>query len=162
MDIKDIKDSLTALFTDDPVNWIKWGIVFAILIVGCRITIPLCSKILYRLSWERKRDIAKSRNHVIEAKLVREFPRGEVGRYNWHATYRYEFQGEERRYHAHSQCSPPRCLYLYYVDNLRRLFSSYEYHYENHMVIILLPIYSLPWILAAAAVHLLNIPLPPT
>lgn len=29
-----IKEALIGVFSDDPINWIKWGIVFAILIGG--------------------------------------------------------------------------------------------------------------------------------
>lgn len=157
-----IKDGLITLFTNGPINWIKWGGVFAILIGGYIFTVPLFSKISYRLSWERKRDIAKSRNHVIKADLVKKFPSGEVGRYDWHATYRYEFEGAVQQYHALfiNPQVPPRCLHLYYLENPHKLFSFDEYHYENHKAIILLPVYFLPWILAAAAIVLLKIELP--
>lgn len=157
-----IKDGLITLFTNGPINWIKWGVVFAILIGGYIFTVPLFSKISYRLSWERKRDIAKSRNHVIKADLVKKFPSGEVGRYDWHATYRYEFEGAVQQYHALfiNPQVPPRCLHLYYLENPHKLFSFDEYHYENHKAIILLPVYFLPWILAAAAIVLLKIELP--
>ena len=29
-----IKEALIGVFSDDPINWLKWGIVFAILIGG--------------------------------------------------------------------------------------------------------------------------------
>ena len=96
-----IKEALIGVFSDDPINWIKWGIVFAILIGGYIIAIPLYGKVSSRLSWERKRDIARSKDHVIKAALVKKHPKGEVGKYNWSATYRYEFDGEEREYHAY-------------------------------------------------------------
>ena len=156
-----IKDALTGVFTDDPVIWIKWGSVCAILIGGYAIAIPLYGKLSSRLSWERKRDIARSRGHVIKAALIRKHPKGEVGKYSWSATYRYEFQGKEQKYHAYFKepASPPVWLYLYYLDNPRRLFSVEEYHYENHKAILLLPVIFLPWILAVIAMFLLNIPL---
>lgn len=77
-------------------------------------------------------------------------------------TYHYELQGEEREYHAYFKepTRPPVYLYLYYLDNPRKLFSVEEYHYENHKAILLLPVIFLPWILALAAMFLLNIPLP--
>ena len=114
-----IKEALIGVFSDDPINWVKWGIVFAILIGGYIIAIPLYGKVSSRLSWERKRDIA--------------------------------FKEPTR---------PPVYLYLYYLDNPRKLFSVEEYHYENHKAILLLPVIFLPWILALAAMFLLNIPLP--
>ena len=136
-----ITEALIGVFSDDPINWLKWGIVFAILIGGYIIAIPLYGKVSSRLSWERKRDIAK---------------------YDWSATYHYELQGEEREYHAYFKepTRPPVYLYLYYLDNPRKLFSVEEYHYENHKAILLLPVIFLPWILALAAMFLLNIPLP--
>lgn len=36
-----IKEALIGVFSDDPINWLKWGIVFAILIGGYIIAIPL-------------------------------------------------------------------------------------------------------------------------
>ena len=128
-----IKEALIGVFSDDPINWLKWGIVFAILIGGYIIAIPLYGKVSSRLSWERKRDIARSRDHVIKAALVKKHPKGEVGKYDWSATYHYELQGEEREYHAYFKepTRPPVYLYLYYLDNPRKLFSVEEYHYEN-------------------------------
>lgn len=96
-----IQEALVSMFTDDPRNWVKWGIVFAILIGGYVIAIPLYNKITAGLSWERKRDIAKSKDHIIKASLVNKHPSGEVSRYNWRATYRYTLQGEERQYTAY-------------------------------------------------------------
>ena len=116
---------------------------------------------LSRMSWERKRDIARSRDHVIKAALVKKHPKGEVGKYDWSATYRYKLQSEEREYHAYFKepTRPPVYLYLYYLDNPRKLFSVEEYHYE----IISDPsaaCHFSPWILALTAMFLLNIPLP--
>ena len=65
-----MKEEFYRVFTDDPVNWVKWAVVFAVLILGYVVAIPLYRKVSYRLSWERKRDIARSRNHVLKAKLV--------------------------------------------------------------------------------------------
>lgn len=156
-----IQEALVGLFTDDPVNWLKWGVVFAVLILGYVVAIPLYKKITARLGWERKRDIAKSRGHVIKAALVNKHPVGEVARYNWRATYRYTVQGEERQYKAYFKhpVTPPLYLYLYYIDNPEKLFSCEEYHYENHKGLLLFPIIFLPWILAVAAMFLLGVEL---
>ena len=156
------KEAFVRLFTDDPINWIKWGLVFAILIGGYILAIPLYRKISYLLSIERKRDIAKSKNHIVKATLVKKHPSGDVGHYNWRATYRYTLQGEEQQYHAYFKdpTRPPITLYLYYLDDSHKLFSVNEYHYNNHQAILLIPIILLPWILAIIAIFLLNIPLP--
>ena len=62
-----IQEALTGVFTDDPLNWVKWAAVFAVLILGYVVAVPAYK----RLSWERKRDIARSRNHIIEAALLK-------------------------------------------------------------------------------------------
>ena len=161
-----IQEALITMFTDDPINWLKWAVVFAILIGGYAIAVPLYKKVSHGMSWERKRDIAKSRNHVIKASLVDKHPSGEVSRYNWRAVYRYTVEGEERQYTAHFKhdgeerqyaahfkhpATPPLYLYLYYVDDPDKLFSCEEYHYENHKGLLLFPVIFLPWILACIA-----------
>ena len=55
----ELREAFYRTFTDDPVNWIKWIAVLAILVLGYVIAIPIYGKVSYRLSWERKRDIAK-------------------------------------------------------------------------------------------------------
>ena len=157
-----IKEALISLFTDDPLNWIKWGVVFAVLIAGYVIAIALYKKISYHLIWARKRDIAKSRGHIIKATLTNKHPSGEVAHYNWHAVYHYTLQGEARQYTAYFKhpATPPLFLYLSYIDNPNKLFSCDEYHYENHKGNILLPAIFLPWILAVGAMFLLRDELP--
>ena len=61
-----IQEALITMFTDDPINWLKWAVVFAVLIGGYAIAVPLYKKASHGMSWERKRDIAKSRDHVIK------------------------------------------------------------------------------------------------
>ena len=80
-----IQEALLTMFTDDPINWIKGAVVYAILIGGYVIAVPLYKKVSRGVSWERKRDIAKSRGHVIKASLMDKHPSGEVSRYNWRA-----------------------------------------------------------------------------
>ena len=107
-----IQEALLTMFTDDPINWIKWAVVYAILIGGYVIAVPLYKKVSRGVSWERKRDVAKSRGHVIKASLMDKHPSGEVSRYNWRAVYRYTVEGEERQYTAFFKhpATPP--LYL--------------------------------------------------
>ena len=83
-----IQEALITMFTDDPINWLKWAVVFAVLIGGYAVAVPLYKKVSHGMSWERKRDIAKSRDHIIKASLVDKHPSGEVSRYNWRAVYR--------------------------------------------------------------------------
>ena len=157
-----IRDALNSLFTDDPINWVKWGVAFLVLILGYAAAIPLYKKIHYRLSWERKRDIAASKNHVIKATLLKKRPQGEVARYNWHATYQYSINGETKQYQAYFKhpATPTLRLILYYLDSPNRLFSYDEYHWESHKSLILCPIIFLPGGLAAALLFLLRIEIP--
>ena len=158
----EMREAFYRVFTDDPVNWVKWAVVFAILIGGYVIAIPLYGKVSYRLSWARKRDIARERGHVIRATLMKKHCSGDLAHYDWNAVYRYTAEnGEEKKYRAFFKhpTTPPRILNLYYVDSPKRLFSYEEYHYENHKGIILLPLILLPWILALAAMWILQIPL---
>ena len=133
----------------------------AVLIGGYAIAVPLYKKVSHGVSWERKRDIAKSRDHVIKASLADKHPSGEVSRYDWHATYHYTIDGKERQYTAYFKhpSTPPLYLYLYYVDDPDKLFSCEEYHYENHKGLLLLPVIFLPWILAGIALVLLGVDL---
>ena len=156
-----IQEALITMFTDDPINWLKWAVVFAVLIGGYAVAVPLYKKVSHGMSWERKRDIAKSRDHIIKASLVDKHPSGEVSRYNWRAVYRYTVADEERQYVAHFKhpATPPLYLYLYYVDDPDKLFSCEEYHYENHKGLLLFPVIFLPWILAGLALILLGVDL---
>ncbi len=157
-----LKEAFYRTFTDDPVNWIKWGVVLVILVVGYVIAIPLYGKVRYRIGWERKRDIARQRNHIIKAILIDNWRSGNTGAYDCHATYQYSVNGKQKTYRALfvNRQSPPRILYLYYLNNPNKLFSYDEYHWENHKAVVLLPVMLLPWIMAIAAVFLLKIEIP--
>ena len=164
-----MREAFYALFTDDPIVWIKWIIVFAILVGGYVIAIKLYGPVSCRISRERKADIAKSLGHVIEAKLVSEwfdFSEEENNKhtrtYYCHAKYEYTLDGMTRIYKAlfRDTRTAPRKLTLYYIKNPRRVFGVSDWHYENHKGFVLIPIIALPWILAAAAMILLRIPMP--
>ena len=156
-----IQEALVTMFTDDPINWLKWAAVFAVLIGGYAVAVPLYRKVSRGVSWERKRDIAKSRGHVIKASLADKHPSDEASRYNWRAAYRYTIDGENRQYTAYFKhpSTPPLHLHLYYTDDPDKLFSCEEYHYENHKAALLLPVIFLPWLLAGLALVLLGVDL---
>lgn len=46
----EIKEALVKLFTDDPVNWIKWVVVFLTLIGGYVVALPLYQRVSYFIS----------------------------------------------------------------------------------------------------------------
>jgi len=45
-----IQEALITMFTDDPINWIKWAAVFAILIGGYAVAVPLYKKVSHGMS----------------------------------------------------------------------------------------------------------------
>lgn len=158
----DYQAAFYELFTDNPVNWVKWVIVFVVLILGYRISIPLFKKISYRLSLEYKCDLARARGHVIKAYIQDQYCTGDVGNYDWHAKYKYSIDGQTKIYRAfftHPN-QPPRVLYLYYVNHPRRLFARDEYHWNIFYGFVSLFMVFLPWILACITMVLLQIPLP--
>ncbi|MFQ9901477.1 MAG: hypothetical protein ACLRWF_07315 [Ruthenibacterium sp.] len=73
----DVKQGLVALFGESPLNWAKWAVVFAVLVLGYAAAVPLSKKVAWRLGWARKRDIAKSRGHSVPATLVEKHPHGQ-------------------------------------------------------------------------------------
>lgn len=157
----DYQEAFVKLFTDNPVNWAKWVAVFAVLVLGYRISIPLFDKVSYRLGREYKRDLARKRGHIIKAFILDQHPSGDVGKYDWHAKYEYLLDGNKKEYRAyfnHPNC-PPRVIYLYYVNSPKRLFSMDEYHWDVPLGLIKLPIIFLPWILAVLTMVALRIPI---
>lgn len=46
-----IQEALVMMFTSDPVNWLKWAAVFAILIGGYAVAVPLYRKVSRGVSW---------------------------------------------------------------------------------------------------------------
>ncbi|MFI3327369.1 MAG: hypothetical protein R3Y35_14545 [Clostridia bacterium] len=159
MDSGEIKDILIQAFTDDPINWLKWILVFATIVCGYIFIFPIYKKANYYLSYDRKRDIAKSKNHVIKASIISSFPTGEIAKYDYRAKYEYEINGKIKHYHAFFKhpTSPPRILYLYYINNPRKLFSVSEYHLKYNKGIVLLLLNATPWILAAFMLWVLKI-----
>mgnify|MGYP005806494795 FL=1 len=157
----DYQEAFVKLFTDNPVNWAKWVVVFVVLVLGYRISIPLFDKVSYRLGREYKRDLARKRGHIIKAFILDQHPSGDVGKYDWHAKYEYLLDGNKKVYRAyfnHPNC-PPRVIYLYYVNSPKRLFSMDEYHWDVPLGLIKLPIIFLPWILAVLTMVALQIPI---
>lgn len=154
------ENKFTEMFTDDPVNWVKWIVVLAVFIAGFFVAFKaekLFEPILE--SRERKRQTALERGNVIEAKLISRSLRnhGEKGAREWYGKYEYTVGGKTKIYHAtFYHISPPHVLRLYYVDNPKRLFSMEEYRYELGKGLLLVPVRFLPFILGGLAVFLLG------
>ncbi len=160
--LHEFKTDLTEFYTDDPINWIKWIAVYAVLILAYIWWIPRYNKISYRFSWERKRDIAISRNHVIQSTLVDSFRSGKDSNKMWHAKYLYVIDGEERIHRCmfNFPSVPSRTATLYYVDNPKKIFCYGEYHWEIPKGFVLVFLMFVPWYLAMVTILVLGIPLP--
>lgn len=161
----ELGDTLRHMYTDDPTNWLKFALVFAILVVGYIIILPVYRKVSYYLSYERKKDIALSRGHVTEAKLVKyrkSWDDSDTGARTWYiinATYEYVMGGQTKKFRAQFKGAgqPPQNLSLYWINNPRKVFAVDEYHYENHKAFILMPIMLFPWVMAGLAFYLLKL-----
>ena len=44
----DVKQALVALFGESPLNWAKWAVVFAVLVLGYVAAVPLSKKVDWR------------------------------------------------------------------------------------------------------------------
>lgn len=142
--------------TAGPEMVLKSGVVIVVLVVGYIIIFPIYCKVNYLLSWERKRDLAISRGHVIEAKRVK-YAVG-AGDDDSHATYEYIIENQRKVFRALfiNRYIPPETLQLYWIDNPRKVFAMEDYHYDVFSRgIPLLFLIALPWILAGLAFYLL-------
>lgn len=155
-----INESLELRFgqssTSGPEMGLKSGIVIAVLVIGYIIIFPIYCKVDYLLSWERKRDLAISRGHVIEAKRVK-YAVG-AGDNDSHATYEYIMKNQKKVFRALfiNRFIPPETLQLYWIDNPRKVFAMEDYHYGVFSRgIPLLILIAMPWLLAGVVFYLL-------
>ncbi len=156
-------------FTNDPINWLKWAVVFAVLISSFVINIKILKKIEYSLSLRKKADEAEAKGHIIRnAKRVRitkkygltDDRRNKPFNQRYHATYEYELDGEVKRYNAYFGYDyPPAKINLYYKKNPKRLFSMEEYYWNPFEGIFYLSFVFSPFLLAALTALALDIPL---
>lgn len=152
-----IRKAMYECFTDNPINWVKWGIVFAVLILGHVFTSNLFDKVKYLMSYERKRDIAQSKGHVIEATLVR--CRWYDGKF--HALYHYRLGEENKSYGLLSNYGrPPEKINLYYIHRPNRfsIFAVEGEHWDqNFRGLPVIFVNLLPWFLAMLAAAILHV-----
>lgn len=155
----EIQEVLLQAYSTDPVNWAKWIAVYAVLIIGYIAIFPIYKKVSYFMSYQRKRDIALSRDHVIQAKRIKSYVSGEASNYSCYGTYTYTLDGKEKKYRAlfKNTRHAPTILYLYYVDTPKKIFAYDEYHWQNHKGIVLLFLIAIPWILAAFTIIVLKV-----
>lgn len=159
MALETIRDGLTRLFTDDPVNWVKWAIVFAVFIGSYVVLIR--SKSVDRLyhKWERKRQKAERMGHVVEGRLVKFTRAGSDSGDSSSGAYEYEIDGVIREHRAifDQYITPPQALRLYYINNPDRPFSTEEYHWDGFRGCLLVILNFTPFLIGAFMVWLLGI-----
>ena len=171
--MNEIGQALMETFGSNPINWIKWIIVFAVLIITYVVLIKskVKQKVEYYLGKDYKKDKAREKGHVFKGELVSEkatFHRGDIDDPKDHdywinrATYVYDDKtGKQRSYKAKIyQQHAPTIITLYYVDDPRKPFTMEEKPLRNRnpILTIFYIIYTfLPWLLAALMVKILGI-----
>jgi len=164
--MEDVRGPLLEMFTDDPVNWVKWAVVFTVLVVGYVLAFKIYSKIEYHLSVQKKADLARAKGHVIEnAELINVRKKGtyqerkEKHKTNYSATYRYTLDGKEKEYHAYfANNYPPKTINLYYKNSPRKLFSVEEYYWQAPVGVLYLALFFMPFVLAALIGMAIGVP----
>nr|MBQ8253509.1 hypothetical protein [Lachnospiraceae bacterium] len=164
--MENVKEPLLAMFTDDPVNWVKWAVVFTVLIGFFILSVKIYGKIEYHLSIQKKADQARAKGHVIEnAKRIKVRKKGtyqerkEGNKQTYSATYRYTIDGEEKEYHAYfGNNYPPDTIDLYYKNSPRKLFSVEEYYWQPFIGVLYLMLIFAPFVLAALTGMALDVP----
>ncbi len=164
--MEDVRGPLLEMFTDDPVNWVKWAVVFTVLVVGYVLAFKIYSKIEYHLSVQKKADLARAKGHVIEnAKRIKVRKKGtyqerkEKNKTTYSATYRYTLDGKEKEYRAYfSNNYPPETIDLYYKNSPRKLFSVEEYYWQAPVGVLYLALFFMPFVLAALIGMAIGVP----
>lgn len=163
--MENVTGPLIKMFTDDPVNWVKWAVVFTVLIGFFILAFKIYSKIEYRLSIQKKADDARAKGHVIPGakrisvheKRSRSERNGEETTYS--GTYKYMLDGKEKEYRAFFDTNyPPKEIDLYYKNSPRKLFSVEEYYWRAHIGILYLSLIFMPFVLAGFTAMALDIP----
>ena len=106
--MEELRDPLIEMFTDDPVNWAKWAVVFTVLVGFFILSFKIYSKIEYHLSIQKKADQARAKGHVIKnAKRIAIRKKGTYqerkkdNKRTYGATYKYTLDGKEKTYRAY-------------------------------------------------------------
>ena len=155
------------VFTNNPINWIKWSVVFAVLIVSFIISGKIIKKISYVLQGQKKVDEAKKKGHIIpKAKLIKSRKKYEnmkdrykAGRH-YYGTYEYEIDGEIHQYHTYfGDKIPPKTVTLYYKNNPKKPFCMEEYTWHPFGGIVYLLFILIPFLMAGFTAIALGIPL---
>ena len=160
-----MKEALYGVFSEGPINWLKWGLVFATLIISYRIAIPIYRKIDYKWDIQRKVEKAIEKGHVFKGTLknihVSYGSESEKhSKTDCHATYEYEINGKTKKFNALiiDRSTAPDIMNLYYIDNPRKVFSVEDYHWSPFKGLVTAAIIFSPWIAAALVGIIIRIP----
>lgn len=128
------KESFIQLFSNNPVIWMKWILVFLTMIISIiiRIKFKIDDKISPMYKLNKKVEKAREMNHVIEAKLIKKYiDFDDNNRRTYSGKYEYVVDGNTYHYTAifYQEQIPPRTLYLYYDKSPNKVFTNVEYHY---------------------------------
>lgn len=161
-DIEILKEGLTQTFSDDPIIWGKWLLVFIsfILTFVIRFKFKIDDKLDPSKKLDKKVKRAIDKKHIINAILVKRYiDWDENHRRTYKGKYEYEIDGKKHNYTAifWEEQLPPRILHLYYENTPTKVFTNEEYH---HYAITGLPLAILnfsPFIVGAFMVWLLGL-----
>lgn len=129
-DIQMMKEGLIQLFSDDPIVWGKWLLVFAafVLTFVVRIKFNIDEKFKPSRKLDEKVKKAIEKKHIINAKLIKRYP---FDRENdtCSGKYEYEIDGKKYTYTALFRGRyPRRILHLFYEDDPKKVFTNEEYN----------------------------------
>ncbi len=155
---------MAEMFTTNPINWLKWVLVFIVFIGAYIIGVKIRKKVDYTLSGQKKLDELKAKGHVIRnARLVsyNTIYKSYRERNNpyYIGTYEYEFDGEIREYRgSFGHRLPPNTITLYYKNNPKKPFCMAEYSWNPFKGMVYLSFIFIPFLLAALTALALKIP----
>lgn len=161
-EITTIKDGLTQLFSNDPIIWVKWLIVFSsfILTIIIRIKFKIDERLDPSKRLEDKVKKAIENKHIINATLVKTYIHyDEDNKRTFSGKYEYEVNGKKHNYTAvfWGEQQPRRILHLYYEKTPKKVFTNEEYHYYAITGLPLVILNFSPFIVGALMVWLLGL-----
>ena len=141
-EIQMMKEELTEIFSDDPIIWGKWILVFIAFILTYVIIIKfkLNEKLNPNERLDKKVQRAIENKHIINAKLIKKYTDTDT-REVTSAIYEYEVNGKMYKYRADLRgfLDARTTLHLYYENTPQKLFTNEEHH--NYGIL------SLPWVI---------------
>ena len=154
----EIKEELTHIFSNDPIKWGKWILVFVVFIITfvIRIKFKIDAKFDPRDKFDKKVKKAIENKHIINALLVSQYVNSEKNRCG--GKYEYEINGKKYEYRARFLGDyPKRVLHLYYDENPQKVYTNEEYHAYTLKSIPLIILNVSPFIIAGFMVWILGL-----